>query len=71
MWGSHHPQPTQSPARQAATIPASSIAVPSLTLAGNSSAGSTVTTSEDHLDAVSLFVSQRDMDLGEGDLSRV
>ena len=75
---SQYPQPTQSPTRQAATIPASSSAVPLLTYAGNSSAplqqlasaaGLTVTASEDHLDAVSLFASQRDIDLGEGDRS--
>ena len=50
--------------------------MPSLTLTGNSAAppqlsasaaGPTVTASEDHPDAVSLFASQRDVDLGEGD----
>ena len=34
-----------------------------------SAAGPTVSVSEDHPDAVSLFASQRDMDLGEGDRS--
>ena len=50
--------------------------MPLLIHPGNSSAppeqpvltsGLTVTASEDHLDAVSLFVSQRDMAVGEGD----
>ena len=35
-----------------------------------SAAGPPVSISEDHPDAISLFASQRDMDLGEGDRSK-